>query len=339
LRFPVSNDGIAIVDMTRMPFVILFAAAVGLSAAETPRPVGEQQRAPCTAPSPGGREGHAMTYDSVGRRVLLFGGTSSDSADQWPRSLWAWDGTRWSCIDADGPAGRDSPEMAYDARRNRLVLYGGRTSENRQGWKVLTETWEWDGARWTMVDSVGLGPRVHTMLAYDAERGAVIAHGGIQRGHPMHRDTWRWDGTAWRATDIAIGPIGDHHNGLVPTTSGVLLSVSVQDSAGGCLAQPRLARGRPHTYLLRGLQWAPAGPPGPCVGGGGIFGVVWTPEGTLLYSGWSGGPQPRAESWILRGETWQSIDSIPTPRRGARVAPESFLVLQHVRLMDRQAPI
>jgi len=80
-------------------------------------------------------------------------------------------------------------------------------------------------------------------------------------------------------------------------------------------------------------------PPGPCVGGGGIFGVVWTPEGTLLYSGWSGGPQPRAESWILRGETWQSIDSIPTPRRGARVAPESFLVLQHVRLMDRQAPI
>ena len=31
-----------------------------------------------------------MTYDSVGRRVLLFGGTSSDSADQWPRSLWAW---------------------------------------------------------------------------------------------------------------------------------------------------------------------------------------------------------------------------------------------------------
>jgi hypothetical protein len=261
-----------------------------------------------------------MTYDPAGRRVLLFGGTSSDTTDPWPRSLWAWDGTRWSCVDGSGPPGRESPEMAYDARRNRLVIYGGRTNQNGQGWKTLTETWEWDGSRWTMVDSVGLGARMHAMLAYDTERGAVMAHGGVQRPpNPLLRDTWRWSGTRWEATDIAAGPVGDHHNGLLATASGLLLSMSAQDSASGCLAQPRLARGRPHFYSLRGSQWSPAGPPGPCVGGGGIFGVVLTAAGTLLYSGWSGGAQPDAESWILRGGTWQAIDSPPTPRRGARL--------------------
>lgn len=39
--------------------------------------------------------------------------------------------------------------MAHDSRRGRTVLYGGHDGE-----AVFGDTWEWDGARWELVDDV-----------------------------------------------------------------------------------------------------------------------------------------------------------------------------------------
>jgi hypothetical protein len=37
--------------------------------------------------------------------------------------------------------------LAYDRRRDRVVLFGG-----RRGWpNDLNDTWEWDGSRWTEI--------------------------------------------------------------------------------------------------------------------------------------------------------------------------------------------
>jgi len=45
--------------------------------------------------------------------------------------------------------------MAYDARRRRIVLFGGHDGDN-----VFGDVWEWDGVRWTLVDDVAPRARV-----------------------------------------------------------------------------------------------------------------------------------------------------------------------------------
>ena len=88
-----------------------------------------QAPAPCTA-SLSGRTGHSLAYDARNQRVLLFGGSSDEPGDPYPRSLWAWTGERWECLSGDGPPGRRDAFLAYDAARSRLVLFGGNPRED-----------------------------------------------------------------------------------------------------------------------------------------------------------------------------------------------------------------
>jgi hypothetical protein len=48
------------------------------------------------AQGPAGRNHHAMVYDPVRRRTLLFGGFNKPSSPALP-DLWEWDGTSWTC--------------------------------------------------------------------------------------------------------------------------------------------------------------------------------------------------------------------------------------------------
>ena len=59
--------------------------------------------------------------------------------------------------------------MAFDAKRNRIVLYGGRTWASDRQVRELRDTWEWDSVRWTLADSAG-PERIHMVLAYDPLR-------------------------------------------------------------------------------------------------------------------------------------------------------------------------
>jgi len=101
-------------------------------------------KAPVAGPPP--RDHHAMAYDSRARRVVVFGGGRQlpgggyDRARLWLTDLWAWDGEHWTLRSEEGPPSRGGqPGLAYDAARDRLVLFGG---------GALDGTWEWTGAGW-----------------------------------------------------------------------------------------------------------------------------------------------------------------------------------------------
>src|SRR6185436_8865663 len=85
------------------------------------------------------------------------------------------------------PAPRYGAELAYDAARARLVMFGGGT-----------DTWEWDGLGWEDRTPAGLSPTAFDghRMAYDAERGKVVLFGGHD-GVDFVGDTWTWDGNAW----------------------------------------------------------------------------------------------------------------------------------------------
>src|SRR5690606_34754948 len=97
-------------------------------------------------------------------RVVLVGGwTGSYAAD-----AWEWDGTNWAPLNPPPFAGRRNHAVAYDAQRDRLVLFGGRGGTSL----LLGDTWEWDGMTWTQVAIGDPAPaaREGHALAYDAVR-------------------------------------------------------------------------------------------------------------------------------------------------------------------------
>lgn len=157
--------------------------------------------------SPAPRHSHGMTYDAARRRIVLFGGSLVANAENaGADDTWEWDGAVWTKTALAGspqPSARFVPGMAYDAARERVVLYGGAYYDTSFQ-QILShdDTWEWDGTMWIEQNPVGPLPAAppwvykHPM-AYDAVLGRVLLHdsGSI----------WGWDGTAW-TEQLTAGP-------------------------------------------------------------------------------------------------------------------------------------
>lgn len=135
------------------------------------------------ATSPTARAAHGMVYDSIGSRIVLFGGrqqkTSIDGKITLFNDTWVWDGGNWSEIHTpNAPDPRHLFGMAFDSARNRIVLYGGsHYAADGETFEALGDTWEFDGTTWTKI-AVATEPKVnYPQLAYDAARNQVIMIG------------------------------------------------------------------------------------------------------------------------------------------------------------------
>jgi hypothetical protein len=265
----------------------------------------------CATQQVGVRTGHSLAYDASTQRVVMFGGESGDATDPLPTSLWAWDGTRWTCLASDGPPGRRDAFLGYDVARRRLVLFGGRVMESGRRMRFLRDTWEWDGQRWTQSDTAGPAPRIHGAMAYDAVRRALVIHGG-GGADDILRDTWQWDGARWREVPLRApeGSIGD---ALMPTPRGVAFLIVTPDNAPGCPSGFRGSIFEPKGDTL--IQIIGSGP-GPCISP--IAPVTAAPEGFLLYTGWN--KDEPALSWTWSAGAWHRSTSAPTRRRGTSMA-------------------
>jgi hypothetical protein len=95
--------------------------------------------------------------------------------------------------------------MAYEAARQRVVLFGGGDSSS-----TFNDTWEWDGDAWTQVADMGPSPRRSSGMAYDESRQRLVLFGGDVKASTTQVDepngeTWEWSGREW--TQVAdIGP-------------------------------------------------------------------------------------------------------------------------------------
>lgn len=147
---------------------------------------------------PPARQAHAMVYDEARGRTFLFGGMGQGPQGERPPALgdtWEFDGRAWTAHHpAVGPSPRSGAGVAYDARRSRVILFGGVDSGGFKG-----DTWAWDGAKWQKLSDTGPEPRAMGYLAYDRQRDRIVLFGG-RKGWPDGdlTDTWEWDGTSWR---------------------------------------------------------------------------------------------------------------------------------------------
>jgi hypothetical protein len=161
------------------------------------------QRAPAT--SPPARAGHAMAYDSVHGKIVLFGGVFFPAVPfgtQQPAyfaDTWEWDGTTWTQrAPPVSPPFLYGHAVAYDSARGRTVLVGA------------AGTWEWDGTTWTQ-PAPTTSPAAHAghAMAHDVARGKTVLYGGGAQqagGGGFFEDTSEWDGTTWAQQAPATNP-------------------------------------------------------------------------------------------------------------------------------------
>ena len=80
--------------------------------------------------------------------------------------------------------------MAYDAARNRVVLFGGLTREGATQFEVLGGSWAFDGEHWSELDSP-LSPRKRSaavMAPFPPKKAAILVGGSD--GFGVFSDTW-----------------------------------------------------------------------------------------------------------------------------------------------------
>jgi hypothetical protein len=152
-----------------------------------------------------------MAYDAARDRTVLFGGYDGTSISG---ETWELEDARWERRDIDGPSARLQHAMAFDEARGVTVLHGG-LSKPGEGCSLIDEdnfdevyaycsdTWTFDGARWTRVALDGPSPRAFHAMAYDRNRQVIVLVGGGDDDCEVPLDVWEWNGTAWATIPAA----------------------------------------------------------------------------------------------------------------------------------------
>jgi hypothetical protein len=128
----------------------------------------------------------------------------------WPSDLLYAQSVTWE--PATPLTKRESHAMAYDAHRDRLVLFGGDHPGSLYSHRFLDDTFEWDGQRWHKRSPVHSPPqRLMASMAYDPVRRTVLLFGGDTYLSPTLQqtaigDTWEWDGQDWHQLQPASSP-------------------------------------------------------------------------------------------------------------------------------------
>ncbi len=155
------------------------------------------------AVSPPARYGHAMAYDAVSQKVVLFGGYGDYGSEN---DTWTWDGVNWTeLVSPVSPLARSGHAMAFDALRGQIVLFGGAHTDGIPTW--FSDTWVWDEDNgWQQkLAPTPPGARSGHALAYHPGLHSVVMIGGMggkdvtttSWNYDFRNEIWIWNGEAW----------------------------------------------------------------------------------------------------------------------------------------------
>jgi hypothetical protein len=243
---------------------------------------------------PEARSEHAMVYDRGRGVTVLFGGTAPGVQSATANALvifgdtWEWDGEKWVQRSNEGPEPRLRAAMAYDSRREVVVLFGGLGEFAR----LYGNTWEWDGHFWQLRSTEGPSNRAHASMAYDEDRGVTVLFGGGDH-HGLTNDTWEWNGSDWTRISAPSSPLPRTGHGQV-YDRGRRVSVLFGGSVG--VNEPR-----GDVWLWDGAGWAASAIPAPSARAG--HGMVYdSRRGNIVVFGGDPGLLDTWEFLTCRGD-------------------------------------
>jgi hypothetical protein len=236
--------------------IVLFGGTIGTTGAYSDQTwvwdgINWKQMQP--AVSPPARYGHAMAYDAVSRKIVLFGGYG-DYAET--NDTWTWDGANWTqVVSPAAPVARSGHAMAFDAARGEIVLFGGFLSQPAPTW--FSDTWVWDSVNGWQQKFSATPPaaRAGQVLAFHPALGSIVMIGGMGGkdiaangawNYDYRDETWMWNGEAWVQQFPENQPGPAYTMGAAWDDSRQALIIHLGDDLT-CLT-----RG-PMTFLLKGL--------------------------------------------------------------------------------------
>ena len=159
------------------------------------------------AHSPYGRGSHAMVYDSVNDRVLLFSGYGSigpEIADTW---AYDYNTNTWTEMNPTAsPGQRYGAGYVFDESNETMIIFGGNSHGH------YSDTWSYNYATdtWTEFSPTeNPGALKWSAMTYDSVNEKSILFGGDIAYPAVSNDTWILD-TAngqWEEREPAIAPI------------------------------------------------------------------------------------------------------------------------------------
>ncbi len=164
--------------------------------------------------APSGRLAGAAVYDPMRQRFVGFGGTINAPVDTWVLNLSG--DAAWESLTVAGPCPNGGWGMTsvYDAKRDRMLIFGGSTSDGYYG--SNNDVWELDlrGApEWHLLTTLGDRPsgRRSGASVYDPLRDRMVIYGGfdaVPGSDQFLGDTWALDFTADPPTWSELQPAG-----------------------------------------------------------------------------------------------------------------------------------
>lgn len=243
----------------------------------------------------------AVAFDGArGVIVLVTQGSTAAKALQ----TWTWDGQMWTLQSpGSGPASRADTSIAYDAQRRVTVLYGGVSSAGH--W--LSDTWEWDGARWRPRPSAHIPPPTQpgfALTAYDPIAHIVLLYqwSNVSPSNWVNQ-TWAWNGRDWMLMRPAHTP---------PQIGGTLAFdgqrvILIGDTSDG---------DRSETWGWTGSDWS-------LLATSGFRGYAGAPaafdQRHGMFIAFGGGPGD--DTWIWDGSNWSRAH----PQHSPDAAPQSLV--------------
>jgi hypothetical protein len=160
-----------------------------LSLADTPA---WTQLTPTGAPT-SRRQSHSATYDPVRDRMVVFGGLGSgDSQLNDVCALSLADTPAWTQLTPSGttPSAREGHSATYDPVRDRMVVFGGFSSDFPP---YFNDVWALSLAgtpAWTELTPSGTPPIVRSFHSaiYDPMHDRMVVFGGYSSGSPNYSD-------------------------------------------------------------------------------------------------------------------------------------------------------
>ena len=250
-----------------------------------------------TRSGPSGRAYAGITDDFNSRnRIVLFGGVgTSTNINQDNGDTWEWDGQSWTQVATTGPSPRNALCLAYDAIRQRVVLFGGAHVFVAVG---LNDTWEWDGSSWTQVTPAGNSPRgrLDCGMDFDIKHKRTTLFGGAVTGYNDLGDTWQWNGTNWKKK-ATTGPSPRFSFTMTyDTARQVMVLFGGVASTSGVVSD---------TWEWDGATWTEVATTGPTARAAAAMAYDHRRGKAVLFGGTPGG-------FNVIGDTWEWVGPIYT---------------------------
>ncbi|MDP6453529.1 MAG: kelch repeat-containing protein, partial [SAR202 cluster bacterium] len=143
-------------------------------------------------PTPSSRTRGAIVWDDSNNRMLMYGGAPCSGAGTCKKDLWAYtpSDSAWTQL-ASAPVGRAGAASAWDAKRNRMMVFGGGDGDGTANTLMAYES---DADSWTTLTS-GPTPRGSyepNGAVWDTanDRMLLFAGGGVEK---LLNELWAYD--------------------------------------------------------------------------------------------------------------------------------------------------